>query len=357
MGFNVEYDTLYTFTAESNYQLDIDLFNKRNTFLAGVEYRRHHQRTTLHPNDFWAQFFWILFDWDVEEDTWSMYLQDEIRVTDSLLFNIGARFDIISTDYDDRTGATGNFDTTHHKWSPRIGFTYAFKPYANLFGNYTEGVRTVMTSMNSFDFNKDLDPEREKSYELGIRGRLLGRMNYSIAGFYIKSKDKIIDTGGRFFTENAGEAKSKGVEMAFHIDLPYGFYTALDYTYQDAEFDDYDLPEGSYDDKNVPLVPENLFGANLGWQDTVYGRIDCSLHYSDTRYIDRANDLELDEFTVVNLKYSKKWKSLEFTLSAVNIFDKAYAEFGETNGGAYVPGPVAYPADGRSFYAHLRYKY
>ncbi|ODS33367.1 MAG: TonB-dependent receptor [Candidatus Scalindua rubra] len=304
-GFIGDWDHLNTGTAEANYQLNINLFGIKNTFLAGFEYRNLHEGVKLTPDDFWIQSVSSLTKLNIDEDTWGFYLQDEISPIKNLLINLGVRYDIISTDYKDRVLLSNSFDKTQNKLSPRVGFTYSISPSFNVFGNYTEGIRSIVSSRQALELRENLDIEKVENYELGIRGSLFGFVNYSIAGFYIISKDKVIDTSP-FEIQRADRAKSKGTEMSINMNLPYGFYTNLDYTYQHAKFERFKTKTNSFDGNRVPLVPENIIGTSIGWHKERYGNIDLSIRYVDDKYIDSANDFKIDDYTVVDLKYTKK---------------------------------------------------
>ena len=172
----------------------------------------------------------------------------------------------------------------------------------------------------------------------------------------------MVQTNGRYKYENAGEAESKGVEFALGANLGHGLYLGVDYTYLDSKFTDFKSGDNDYDDKRVPLVPRHTFGATADWNTPLFGRISASFRYVDDKYIDRdySNTYELEDYCVFDLKYAYVFDNLfghkektTLSLAVNNLFDETYAEYGEIDGGLYVPGPVAYPADGQSFFASL----
>jgi outer membrane receptor protein involved in Fe transport len=142
---------------------------------------------------------------------------------------------------------------------------------------------------------------------------------------------------------------------AFQI-RPAGFSTAS----IDSEFTDFVTTTAAYSDNAVPLVPHHLFGSTFGWMHPTYGRIDGSVRYVSQKYIDNANLFELDPFVVMDLKYTYRYKQLEFSIAAKNLFNEAYAEYGEPPGSSlYVPGSdaVVWPGDGRAFFATVTYRF
>lgn len=356
-GYVADYNYLNTWTAELNYQLNVDLFGLKNTFLTGLEYRYLHEGVEVYPDDYWRQFFWaLLTKFNIYENMWGFYVQDEIRPTENLLVNIGIRYDIISTDYKDRVTPSNSFDKTQNKFSPRIGFTYSVSPSLNVFGNYTEGIRSIVSSRQALELRENLDLEEEETCELGLRGVFFNSLHYSIAGFYNVTKEMVVDTSP-FVIDNAGRAISKGTELSVNMDLPFGFYTNLNYTYQRARFKRFNKDTGSLAGNHLPLIPENIIGINIGWHNGRYGNIDWSTRYVDDKYIDSDNDSIIDDYTIVDLKYTKSFKVFEFSLAANNLFDEEYAESGFSSGGLYASGPVVHPGDGRAFFASMTYRW
>ncbi len=227
----------------------------------------------------------------------------------------------------------------------------------DIFGNYTTGIISLISSQVFMSLHDDLKPEKEKSYEIGLRGNLSDNIKYGVAAFYIRSRDKLINTDGRFKIENAGASESKGVEANIDFTLPHGLYASFDYTYQNAKFLDFDTDRASYDNNRVPLVPRHQLGAAIGWSTKRFGRFDGSVNYVDSKEINNENTIEIDHYTVVDIQYAYNYKAVEIALSIKNLFDYTYAEYGEENGGFYIPEPVVYPADGRSIYASLEYRF
>ena len=311
----------------------------------------------------------LLSQAEIQEQITGFFVQDELSPTDKLLLNLGARYDQIDTDFTNKLVAASSFDSSHDKWSPRFGLTYTVAPELAFFGNYSQGIRSVNLARSAFQLKSNIVPETEESIEVGLRGVLGGVMEYTVAGFQVNTKDKIIQKE-RYLYENAGEAESKGIEASLTRSLPCGFYATADYTYINAEFTEFSTssttPDAaiSYDGKRVPLVPENIFGLTVGRKDPLYVHLSASLRYVDEKFIDNANTLSLGDYTVVDVKYTvglqvlfPTAKGWDFTLAVNNLFDETYAEYGEANGGSYVPEAVAFPADGVSVCGGISYSF
>jgi outer membrane receptor protein involved in Fe transport len=360
-GFYYKGDDYWIWTGEASYQHSMSWAGIENTILLGMEYRKLHNKPSMYNDDLHGSN--LLAKVEVDEGIVGVFIQDELRPIHNLMLNLGVRFDRIETDFENKLNTAASFDSSHRKWSPRLGFTYTVSPSLNIFGNYSQGIRSVNLARPAFRLTSNVKPEKEESIEGGIRGQLLEIFDYNLASFRIESKDKIIEKQ-RYVYENAGEARSKGFEVSITANLPYGLYITTDYTYLDSEFADFKTSTANYSGKKVPLVPDNIFGLTLGWRSPKYGHISGSLRYVDDKFIDNANTLKLGGYTVVDIKYMFGLKRifseqdrLDFSISVNNLFDKTYAEYGETSGGLYAPFPVAFPADGRAVFVSIGYSF
>jgi TonB-dependent siderophore receptor len=354
-------------TGEAAYQHLSSIDGMKNSLLFGTEYRDLNNEPSMYMDDLHGST--LLSQAKIQEQITGFFVQDELSPVSNLMLNIGARYDQIDTDFQNKLMPAASFDNSHDKWSPRLGATYTVSPELSFFGNYSQGIRSVNLARPAFQLKSNVTPETEDSIEAGIRGVLAGTLEYNVAGFQINTEDKIIQKE-RYLYENAGEARSKGIEVGLSKSLPCGFYTSADYTYINAEFTDFNTssttPDAaiSYDGNRVPLVPENIFGVTLGYKNPQYGHLSGSLRYVDEKFIDNANTLTLDDYVVVDAKYVlglgtlfQGADNLEFSLAVNNLFDETYAEYGEASGGTYVPGAVAFPADGISVFSSITYSF
>jgi outer membrane receptor protein involved in Fe transport len=332
-----------------------------------LEYRNLHNEPKMSFDDRFGGA--LLSQAEISEKLLGFFAQDEIRPVEPLMINVGVRYDTIWTDFENDLNDALSFENSHRKWRPRAGISYTLFPELNVFGNYSQGIRTVNLSRSPFQLRENIKPEEEESFEVGLRGNLFKTVDYNLAGFYNVTRDKIIQVT-RFLYENAGEARAKGIEAGVNVTFPHGLYAGLDYTYLDAEFTDFTVSfpaPATFDNNRVPLVPEHVFGVNAGWRSPRFGHINASVRYVGSKYIDRdyANSREkLPDYWVADLKYTYIHKNLfcmnnnlELTFAVNNVFDEIYAEYGDINGGLYAPFPVAWPADGRAFFGGIAFKF
>jgi outer membrane receptor protein involved in Fe transport len=354
-GNYLEGDDQWHWTGEANYQKIYKTDCIKNTFLAGFEYRKYHSTYRMHPDDYWADKTWW---WEssniIDENIMGVFIQNDLKFAETITINLGGRYDRIHLKYTDKQYAVNNVNQTHKKICPRIGFSYFPKQSFSIFGNYSQGIRSVNLVETVYRPKDHLEPEKLNSYELGLRGHFSDNMKITIASFLTQTSDYIIETGiGQTLNwENAGKVESKGIECSISKFFPNGVYASLDYTYQLSEYKQYKTLRNDYSGKTVPLIPENIIGSTLGMKTNYYGSFNFSIRYIDDKYLDHDNKLILPDAIVADFKYTFYLHLIELTLSAKNIFNTTYAEYGKINGGSYVNWvPVAYPANGREVIA------
>ncbi|MDZ7811282.1 MAG: TonB-dependent receptor [Arhodomonas sp.] len=139
-----------------------------------------------------------------------------------------------------------------------------------------------------FKGNPELDPERSRSLEAGLRG---GRdWRWRFAAFHTEVDDLIAYDAGAAASVNVNEARIRGLEGEISTRLA-GIDTRLAATWLDTE----DRDTGN----ELPRRPE--FSATLGLsRDFGRATLGTEVHYGGERYDDLANTTELDSYTVVD---------------------------------------------------------
>ncbi|MFK3969984.1 TonB-dependent receptor [Pseudomonas sp. NPDC087358] len=229
-------------------------------------------------------------------NTYALFAQDQIKWGD-WTFMPGARYDYTTLDPHvteeflravSLTSAD-QFNDKQKKWhrlSPKLGVTYAIDDAYTWYGQYAEGFRTPSAkalygrfeNLNTgyvVEPNPDLEPEKSKSYETGLRGRF-DEGSFDVAVFYNKYRDFINEdaiqpatsTEAVFQSNNIRHATIKGIELKGRLNLdsfgaPHGLYTQGSLAYLYGRNDDSGQPINSVN----PLT--GVFG--LGYDQGNYG--------------------------------------------------------------------------------------
>ena len=228
-------------------------------------------------------------------DTYDLFVQDQIR-WDHWTFTPSARYDYTRltphlTDAFTHTVNPGDKypvadgTRTWHRLSPTFGVTYDFDGHYTAYGQYAEGFRTPSAKALYGQFenlaagytvqpNPDLEPEKSRSYETGLRGRF-GGSSFDVALFYNQYRDFIDENAIRlgtvqntFKSMNIRRATIKGIEFKGRLDLhtlgaSEGFYTRGSVAYAHGRNEDTGQPLNSIN----PL--KGVFG--LGYERQRYG--------------------------------------------------------------------------------------
>ncbi|WP_397449643.1 TonB-dependent receptor [Pseudomonas sp. NA-150] len=243
--------------------------------------------------------------------TYSLFAQDEIRWND-WTFLPGARYDYtkldphITQEFLRSADPTGNGtvsseDKTWHRVSPKLGVTYALTEQYTWYGQYAEGFRTPTAKALYGRFenipqgysvapNPNLEPEKSKSYETGLRGNFESG-SFDVAVFYNKYRDFINEdnivpgaTETVFEANNIKHATIKGAEVKGRLNLdslgaPTGLYTQGSIAYLYGKNNDNGQPINSVN----PLT--GVFG--LGYDQNNYGGL---LSWTLVKRKDRVDD-------------------------------------------------------------------
>ncbi|RAR64659.1 vitamin B12 transporter [Onishia taeanensis] len=200
-----------------------------------------------------------------------------------------------------------------------LGMSYALDRVHTLRASYGTAFRAP--TFNELYFpgfgNDDLDPERSRTAELGLRGQF-GKGFWDLSVYRTEIDDMIANTSrnGRFAPFNVNHARIRGVELATGADVrDWTLRAAL--TYTDPEDQDTGNRLVRRASRSLRLDADRALG---DW--TLGGSFIAQNH----RYNDVDNEERLPGFGLVNLRagwqFAPLW-SAQMTLE--NVLDKEYA--------------------------------
>ena len=271
--------------------------------------------------------------WDDQEnqDSYGVYFQDQIDITDRFKIQGGIRFDDFDQEFSSyQTGATTTQSQT--ATSPRVGVVYEASALYTLYASYSEGFRP--NSGADFQGNS-FDPEESKSYEAGVKFNTINESITGTVALFRAEKSNVLtaDPVNAGFSAALGEAESQGLEVDLNAMLGEDTMVTVAYAFVDAETSNsvinadwgVEVPAGT------PLVniPENKLNVtaihylDIGGKESKLG---ASVTYVDERsgeFIDP--DYVLPSYTNVRLFGSVNLTdSLSINADIENLFDKEY---------------------------------
>lgn len=296
------------------------------------------------------------------------YLRDELKFGGRYTLSAGIRADYIKFEVDDNFPVSeGNPDDsgqrTLHAWSPMVGLVAKLTPLHSIYANVSRAFETPTTTElgnqpnGSGGFNPDLQPQHSTTYELGLKGIALGRVQYDLAGFDTEVHDELIafevpDGNGRTYYRNAGRTRRRGIEAELLTDVDAITFTAS-YTYSHFRFRDYVVDSVNYEGHTIPGIPVHQVQASATYHyRTLFATVE-GLGKS-AQFVDDRNSATAAGFAIMNLRaggtalFGRPW--LAPSVGLQNVFDKHYVGSVAINAAA---GKYYETSPGRAVYVQL----
>lgn len=290
----------------------------------------------LHDGDFVGEF-------NTEKRTGT--LQADWRLADTQLVTVGGDYidDRVESDtpfdrtqrdntgvfavYQGRFGAheaelSGRYDDNEQfgsHASGNVGWKWHVSPTLALLATYGSAFRAP--TFNDLYYpgfsNPDLDPEKARSYELGVSGRTgIGR--WSLNGFVTKIRD-MIDSNSSYVPENIAKARIRGLE-AFTGFTVQKWDVDVNYTYLDPR----NRGAGANFDNLLQRRARHSARAQVTHAFDTFS-IGTEVRGQGKRYNNAANTVKLDSYVVADLlgelRIGTEWA---IQAKVANVFDKQY---------------------------------
>ena len=294
----------------------------RQTVTAGIEFRdnvkQHFRWKNANPGP-------LDFDSERSSREGGLYLQDEMKVSDKVAFNVGVRHD----HYESFGGST----------HPRAALI--FTPFERTALKFLYGsafrAPVVYELYYGSHANPDLKPESIRTFEVVMEQYAMGNLRLTGSAYVYSIDDLVsVDTVSNMF-ENIDEVNAKGVELEVEKRFKNGFEVAYSSTLQENR--------DSGTDRILTNSPRHL--AKLNVHVPIKGdklAAGAEIQYTSRRLTMAGNDAP--GFAVANVTFLSRQvaKGLDLSASVYNLFDKKYGD----PGGAQLVQDVI-EQDGRSF--------
>ena len=267
------------------------------------------------------------------DNTFSCFLQDEFRLSDTLKFIAGLNFE--------------NNSFTGSSLSPRACLLYELYPGHHLRFSFARAFQTPSFAKDSLLLTKELpsplppitaaalvgnrglDTEDMIAYELGYRTVLFDRLGLNVELYYNDIDDVVTEVLDHRFMwplritwDNVYNAIAKGVEVA--VDLPVTSWWKLhvNYTYQEVE--------KKRDNRDVPGTPRHKINLSSSVTFENGFSFDVRAHYvDDTTWRPVLGEpVRVDDYVRLDIRIAQKLLNdrLELALVGQNLTDKTHPE-------------------------------
>lgn len=296
------------------------------------------------------------------------YLRDEVEFGARYTLSAGIRADYVKFEVDDNYPVSeSNPDDsgarTLHAWSPMVGFVAKLTPLHSIYANVSRAFETPTTTelgnqaSGSAGFNPDLQPQLSTTYELGLKGIVLTRVQYDLAAFDTEVHDELIafevpSGNGRTYFRNAGRTRRQGIEAEMQTDVS-AFTIAASYTYSHFRFREYTVDSASYAGNTIPGIPAHQVQASATYHyRSLFATIEGQ--GKTAQFVDDQNTARAAGYAIMNLRaggtalFGRPW--LAPSIGLQNVFDKHYIASVAINAAA---GKYYETSPGRALYVQL----
>jgi len=263
------------------------------------------------------------------------------------------RFERYEHDYDNKLNHAGDFSKGENGVTPRFGLLYDL---TDTLAVYANTARSFKPNSGASLQGTGFDPEKGKSYELGVKWEALDRQLSIDAAIYHIVKENVLtrdpnDPSGTYSIA-AGEVRSRGVDINIAGNLTPEWRVIGGYAYVDSEVtQDNTAPTGT----RLANIPRNSFSLlnTYEFQDGLAKGLGLGVgvkYIADRAGQTAATTYTLERYSVVDLlSFYKVNEHVRLNLDVKNVFNKGYDE------GAF--NTYVYPGAPRTVQAGVSYTF
>ncbi|MGM0826021.1 MAG: TonB-dependent receptor family protein [Pseudomonadota bacterium] len=349
--------------ASAEYHHEVTLGDLPLSYIAGVEVAR--QVDDRFRNDVNSQG--VVGEQLAEETqtatSTGAFAQGDLALTEQLTLSLGARFDRVELEVDDRYQDDGDQSDkkTFNEWSGSAGLSYRYRPQHQVYVNTGTAFETPTFSEFANPagggFNPSVSPQKAWNREVGLRGYVEPlALDYDLTLFSVRVRDELLpykeEDNGRTFYENAGDTDREGIEMALGWQFADQWRLDSALTLAHYEFDRFSLSGERFGGNRIPGLPEQTWVNQLTWEGRDERFATLETQYIGDMVAENANEVEVDDYWLLNLRAGNGWRlgddtRLNAYVGVRNLLDEdhyANVRLNDGNNRFYEPAP------GRSVY-------
>jgi iron complex outermembrane receptor protein len=345
LGIDAEgYTELFARSSESDQnsftqelQLQGDAFDDVVSYIAGVYYFRETGEQALTSEIFFAPSY---TDFNIKTDSYALFGQATIKLTDKLGMTVGGRFteDKKSLDATIAVSAVDREDT-FKKFTPKLAFNYQANDDLLIYTSYTEGFKAGgynSLASTAEALNSPFDMQEMAAYELGVKSEWWqNRLRLNVAGFfndYNNLQQQSVDDTGAFITENY-DAEHKGIEVELSVRLTQELTLWANGVSQDSGYTGTSAnggqSKGALLDNKMTNVFDYQYAAGLDYRKDIGPgtlALGTNLNHRDEFYstADNSEIGHIEPVTLIDAYASYAYESWKVTLSGKNLGNEKY---------------------------------
>ncbi|HCN46358.1 MAG TPA: TonB-dependent siderophore receptor, partial [Pseudomonas sp.] len=334
-------ETARSLSAQFEAVARFDTAGLQHQLLAGVETVKGHRsvtmlRASVASIDIWnpvygAQPGPFTFGEDsrFNQESYGVYLQDQIDLTERWKLLLGVRWDQVTQRNRNYT-VTGSYNDIHidpSDTSPRAGVVYQPTDRLALYASYS----TSFAPQNRLTRDGSvIDPETGEQYEIGAKYELIPeRLAATLSAFEIRRENlSTTDPLDSSYSIQTGEQRVRGLELDVSGELQEGWNVIGNIAVLDAKLvKDTRLEEGNRLE-GVPVVSGSLWSTYQLQEGPLRGLgAGAGVFFAGKRYGDLANSYSASGYARVDMSvFYDINEQLRVSLNARNVLDRDYIE-------------------------------
>ena len=260
-------------------------------------------------------------DTHVEIEARSLYVQDEIQLSEKLIAILGGRYD----EFDIEVVNVKSAELRNRKddeVSPRVGLIYKPQENTSIYLSYSESFlpRSGEQFANINGDKNRLDPDSFENLELGIKWNVNEALSLSASVFEIDKKSpQVADNDPS--TLDVIESSIDGFEVQIQGKLNSNWSINASYGYLDGE----QVNRSGNTGLRPRELPENMFSLWTTYQVTSKFGLGIGVSYQDESFINNSNSATLPSYTRIDAAvFYEVSEDLMIQLHVENLSDRVY---------------------------------
>ena len=260
-------------------------------------------------------------DTHVEIDARSVYVQDEIQLSEKFIAVLGARYDEFDIEVDNVKSADVR-SRKDDEVSPRAGLIYKPQENTSIYLSYSESFlpRSGEQFANINGDKNQLDPDTFENLELGIKWNVNEALSLSASLFEIDKKSpQVADSDPS--TLDVIESSIEGFEVQIQGQLNAKWSINASYGYLDGE----QVNRSGSTGLRPRELPENTISLWTSYQLTPKFGLGLGASYQDESFINNSNSATLPSYTRIDAAaYYEVSEDVLLQLHVENVSDRVY---------------------------------
>jgi len=283
-------------------------------------------------------------DTEVDITVKSIYLQDQIAISEQLDIVIGARydsFDIVEIDIEEGGERSTSSDS---QLSPRLGIIYKPQENVSIYAGYSESFLPrsgeQFADIGPSVDNNPLDADEFENVEIGLKWDINPNLSLTTAIFENQQTRAIQDsTDGSGATLTVEDSEVSGFEFQINGRISDKWSISANYSYLDAELADgstpREIPENTFSIwNNVEVNSKFGFGLGATFQDESFTS-NSNINTPDSERVTLPSYTRVDASAYYNVS-----EKLRLQLNVENLTDTEYFPTSHTDDNITVGAPI-----------------